>query len=108
MCKKCSHGFLLMEALFALALLWTAAAVFLPMLMQMELERNNLALEEQAQRLLAIALYEEPLVGETKASIGRTVFRLRAYEEGGRMWKVCVRWNDYAGREKERCGYSKR
>ncbi|EPR30027.1 MULTISPECIES: type II secretion system protein [Geobacillus] len=108
MCKKCSGGFLLVEALFALALLWTTAAVLLPLLTQMAQERNSLILEEKARRLLAIALYEEPLVGETTIADGRTVFRLQASDEGVRMWKVCVRWNDYAGREMERCGYGKR
>jgi len=108
MYKKCSGGFLLVEALFALALLWTAAAVLLPLYMQIALERSNLALEEKARRLLTVALYEEPLVDETAVADGRTIFRLQARDEGGRMWKVCVRWNDYVGREVERCGYSKR
>ncbi|WP_339263578.1 competence protein ComG [Geobacillus sp. FSL K6-3411] len=108
MYKKCSGGFLLVEALFALALLWTAAVVLLPLYMQITLERNNLVLEEKAHRLLTIALYEEPLVGETTVADGRTVFRLQARNEGGQMWKVCVRWNDYVGREVERCGYGKR
>ncbi|AGT32771.1 competence protein ComG [Geobacillus genomosp. 3] len=108
MCKKCSGGFLLVEGLFALVLLWTTAAVLLPLFMQVVLERNNLVLEEKARRLIAVALYEEPFVGETTVVDGRTTFRLQAHEEGGRMWKVCVRWNDYAGREVVRCGYGKR
>ncbi|MES0855517.1 competence protein ComG [Geobacillus sp. G4] len=108
MCKKCSGGFLLVEALFALSLLWMTTAVLLPLLMQIAVERQSLTLEEKAHQLLTIALYEEPLVGETIVADGRTMFRLQAREEGGRMWKVCVRWNDYAGREMERCGYGKR
>ncbi|WP_339232827.1 competence protein ComG [Geobacillus sp. FSL W8-0032] len=108
MCKKCSKGFLLVESLLALSLLGLTAAGFLPLLLQIAAERRNLVLEEQADQLLTVAMYEQPLVGEAVVVDGRTTFRLQGREEGERTWRVCVRWNDYVGRERERCGYSKR
>ncbi|AEH47240.1 competence type IV pilus minor pilin ComGE [Parageobacillus thermoglucosidasius] len=107
MCKKC-NGFTLVEAVFALALLLVVTAALLPLLTQMMLERENIALKAKAQRILDAALYEENIWQETTIVEGRTTFVIHSGYEENNIWKVCVRWNDYAGRRAERCGYVKR
>jgi competence protein ComGE len=107
MCRKCS-GFTLVEAVFALALLFVVTTALLPMFTQIMLERKNIDLKEKAQQLLSVALHEEQMKPETTVVDGRTTFVLHSYYEENDMWKVCVRWNDYAGRSLERCGYGKR
>jgi competence protein ComGE len=107
MCKKCS-GFTLVEAVFALALLLVVTTALLPLFTQIAIERQNIALKAKAQQLLSVALHEEDMKPEATVADGRTTFVLRSYYEENDMWKVCVRWNDYAGRSVERCGYGKR
>ncbi|BDG46535.1 MULTISPECIES: competence type IV pilus minor pilin ComGE [Parageobacillus] len=107
MCKKC-NGFTLVEAVFALALLLVVTAVLLPLFTQIMLERENVALKAKAQQILDAALYEENIRQETTIAEGRTTFVIHSDYEENNIWKVCVRWNDYAGRSAERCGYAKR
>ena len=107
MCKKC-NGFTLVEAVFALALLLVITTVLLPLFAQIMMERQNIALKAKAQQILDAALYEENIQRETTIVDGRTTFVIRWDHEENDMWKVCVRWNDYAGRRAERCGYVKR
>jgi competence protein ComGE len=107
MCKKCS-GFTLVEAVFALALLLVITTVLLPLFTQIMVERQNIALKAKAQQILDEALYEENIQPETTVVDERTTFVIRSDHEESDMWKVCVRWNDYAGRSAERCGYVKR
>ncbi|KYD09664.1 hypothetical protein B4119_2512 [Parageobacillus caldoxylosilyticus] len=97
-----------MEAVFALALLLAVTTVLLPLFTQMVMERQNIALKAKAQQLLSVALHEEHMKPEATVVDGRTTFVLHSYYEENDMWKVCVRWNDYAGRNVERCGYGKR
>ncbi|EZP76134.1 hypothetical protein H839_12694 [Parageobacillus genomosp. 1] len=107
MCKKCS-GFTLVEAVFALALLLVVTTALLPLFTQIAIERQNIALKAKAQQLLSVALHEEDMKPEATVADGRTTFVLRSYYEENDMWKVCVSWNDFAGRSLERCGYGKR
>lgn len=107
MCKNC-NGFTLVEAVFALALLLAITTVLLPLFAQIMMERQNIALKAKAQQILDAALYEENIQRETTIVDGRTTFVIRRDHEENDMWKVCVRWTDYANRSAERCGYVKR
>ncbi|MBA2873458.1 competence type IV pilus minor pilin ComGE [Thermaerobacillus caldiproteolyticus] len=109
MSKKCS-GFTFIEALVSLALLLFVTAFLLPSFTHIMIERENTVLKSRAQQLLQAALreQEDEEQGEKTVTDGRITYVIQWNSEEEGMRKACVHWQDYVGRNMERCGYAKR
>ena len=107
MCKNC-NGFTFVEAIVSLALLLFITAALLPLVTHIMVERKNAALKSEAQQLLNAEMNNGDRVSEKTVTMKGIVYTISWTNEGNGIKKACVRWNDYADRTVERCGYVKR
>lgn len=106
MSKSC-NGFTFVEAIVSLALLLFITTALLPLVTHIMVERQNAALKSQAQQLLNDEMSNNDRFIEKTVTIRGVVYTVSWTNEGNKIKKACVRWNDYVGRIVERCGYVK-